>query len=52
MAGGTFTVSTLGMFGVDSFTPILNPPEVGILGVNRFATTCAGRASVPSGRRR
>ena len=35
MAGGTFTVSTLGMFGVDSFTPILNPPEVGILGVNR-----------------
>ena len=36
MAGGTFTVSTLGMFGVDSFTPILNPPEVGILGVNRL----------------
>ncbi len=36
MAGGTFTVSTLGMFGVDAFTPILNPPEVGILGVNRL----------------
>ena len=36
MAGGTFTVSTLGMFGVDSFTPILNPPESGILGVNRL----------------
>ncbi len=36
MAGGTFTVSTLGMFGVESFTPILNPPEVGILGVNRL----------------
>ena len=36
MAGGTFTVSTLGMFGVDSFTPILNSPEVGILGVNRL----------------
>ena len=37
MHGGTFTVSTLGMFGVDSFTPILNPPQTGILGVNRIA---------------
>jgi pyruvate dehydrogenase E2 component (dihydrolipoamide acetyltransferase) len=36
MHGGTFTVSTLGMFGVDSFTPILNPPQSGILGVNRI----------------
>lgn len=35
-AGGTFTVSTLGMYGVDSFTPILNEPQVGILGVNRI----------------
>jgi pyruvate dehydrogenase E2 component (dihydrolipoamide acetyltransferase) len=35
-AGGTFSVSTLGMFGVDSFTPILNPPQTGILGVNRI----------------
>jgi pyruvate dehydrogenase E2 component (dihydrolipoamide acetyltransferase) len=33
---GTFTVTNLGMFGVDSFTPILNPPEVGILGVGRW----------------
>lgn len=37
MHGGTFTVSTLGMFGVDSFTPILNPPQTGIIGVNRIA---------------
>ena len=37
MQGGTFTVSSLGMFGVDSFTPILNPPQSGILGVNRIA---------------
>ena len=36
MAGGTFTVSALGMFGVDSFTPILNSPQAGILGVNRI----------------
>lgn len=35
-AGGTFTVSALGMFGVDSFTPILNDPQAGILGVNRI----------------
>jgi len=35
-AGGTFTVSALGMFGVDSFTPIINEPQVGIMGVNRL----------------
>jgi pyruvate dehydrogenase E2 component (dihydrolipoamide acetyltransferase) len=34
--GGTFTVSNLGMFGVDSFTPIINPPESAILGVGRI----------------
>jgi pyruvate dehydrogenase E2 component (dihydrolipoamide acetyltransferase) len=33
MTGGTFTVSNLGMFGIRSFTPIINPPEAGILGV-------------------
>ncbi len=33
VSGGTFTVSSLGMYGVDSFTPILNPPQTGILGV-------------------
>ncbi|MGI9322798.1 MAG: 2-oxo acid dehydrogenase subunit E2, partial [Pseudomonadales bacterium] len=35
-AGGTFTVSALGMYGVDAFTPILNQPQSGILGVNRI----------------
>jgi pyruvate dehydrogenase E2 component (dihydrolipoamide acetyltransferase) len=35
-AGGTFTISALGMFGVDSFTPIINQPQSGILGVNRI----------------
>ncbi len=34
--GGTFTVSALGMMGVDSFTPIINSPQAGILGVNRI----------------
>ena len=36
MAGGTFTVTALGMYGVDAFTPILNAPQSGILGVNRI----------------
>ena len=35
LSGGTFTVSNLGVFGSDSFTPIINPPEIAILGVNR-----------------
>ena len=33
LGGATFTVSNLGVFGIESFTPVLNPPEVGILGV-------------------
>ena len=44
LRGGTFTVSNLGPLGVDSFTPIINPPEVAILGVGRTR----GRA-VPDG---
>ena len=34
LTGGTFTVSNLGGLGVESFTPLLNPPQVAILGVN------------------
>ncbi len=33
---GTFTVTNLGAFGVDGFTPVLNPPETAILGVGRI----------------
>jgi len=33
VSGGTFTVSNLGMFGVDSFSPIINPPQAAILAV-------------------
>lgn len=33
MAGGTFTLSNLGMYGVEQFTAIINPPQTGILGV-------------------
>jgi pyruvate dehydrogenase E2 component (dihydrolipoamide acetyltransferase) len=32
----TFSVSNLGMFGIDAFTPIVNPPEVAILGIGRI----------------
>lgn len=34
MSGGTFTVTNLGMYGITSFTPLVNPPEGAILGVN------------------
>jgi pyruvate dehydrogenase E2 component (dihydrolipoamide acetyltransferase) len=37
MAGGTFTISSLGGLGGTSFTPIVNAPEVAILGVTRSA---------------
>ncbi|NOT54746.1 MAG: 2-oxo acid dehydrogenase subunit E2 [Deltaproteobacteria bacterium] len=36
VSGGTFTVSNLGMYGVDGFTPIINSPQTGILGVGRI----------------
>jgi pyruvate dehydrogenase E2 component (dihydrolipoamide acetyltransferase) len=35
--GSTFTISNLGMFGVETFTPIINPPETAILGVGKVA---------------
>ncbi len=31
--GGTFTISNLGMYKIESFLPIINPPEAGILGI-------------------
>jgi pyruvate dehydrogenase E2 component (dihydrolipoamide acetyltransferase) len=33
LSGGTFTVTNLGALGIESFTPVLNTPETGILGV-------------------
>jgi pyruvate dehydrogenase E2 component (dihydrolipoamide acetyltransferase) len=35
--GGTFSVSNLGMFDIDEFTAIINPPECGIIAVGRIA---------------
>ena len=37
MLDATFTVTNLGMFGVDSFTPIINLPQCASLGVGRIA---------------
>lgn len=36
LAGGSFTVSNLGASGIESFTPVINPPQTGILGVDTF----------------
>ncbi len=38
-SGGTFTVSNLGMFDVDSFTAVINPPESAILAVGSITPT-------------
>ena len=43
--GGTFTITNLGMYGIDSFTPIINQPEVAILGL----TTMEDKAVVRNG---
>ena len=40
-SGATFTVSNLGMFGIDEFTAIVNPPQVGILAVGSMTDTPA-----------
>jgi len=48
-SGGTFTITNLGQFGVDSFDPIINPPQVAILGVGRIqerVVAVAGAATV------
>ena len=37
LQGGTFTITNLGAFGVEAFTPIINPPECAILGIGRIA---------------
>jgi len=52
VTGAVFTVTNLGMYGVDAFTPIINPPEVAILGVGRITDELAlvnGQAAARSG---
>jgi pyruvate dehydrogenase E2 component (dihydrolipoamide acetyltransferase) len=47
MEGGTFSVTALGMFGVDAFTPVINPPNSGILGVGRIRDDVAWDEDTP-----
>lgn len=42
--GGTFTITSLGMYDVDFFTPIINYPQVGILGIGRIKQTLSMQA--------
>ncbi len=41
LEGATFSVTALGMFGVDMFTPVINPPNTAILGVGRLRSETA-----------
>jgi pyruvate dehydrogenase E2 component (dihydrolipoamide acetyltransferase) len=41
LTGSTFTLTNLGMFGVDAFTPIINPPEGAVLGIGRLIRKAA-----------
>jgi len=36
VSDGTFTITNLGMYDIDTFTPLINPPECAILGVGRI----------------
>lgn len=38
LRGGTFTITNLGTMGIESFTPVINPPQTAILGVNTLET--------------
>jgi pyruvate dehydrogenase E2 component (dihydrolipoamide acetyltransferase) len=45
--GGGFTISNLGMFGVDAFSAIVNPPQAAILAVGRIADRVVARLGQP-----
>ena len=47
LEGGTFTVSTLGSFGIDFFTPVITPGQVAILGVGRLRDSVRWEAETP-----
>jgi pyruvate dehydrogenase E2 component (dihydrolipoamide acetyltransferase) len=44
LSGGTFTVSNLGMFDIESFTAVINPPQAGILAVGAIKERAVVRA--------
>lgn len=46
ISGSTFTITNLGMMGIENFSPIINQPEVAILGINKIIDTpvvCGGQ---------
>jgi pyruvate/2-oxoglutarate dehydrogenase complex dihydrolipoamide acyltransferase (E2) component len=47
LEGGTFTVSTLGSFGIDFFTPVITPGQVAILGVGRLRDSVRWDGTTP-----
>jgi pyruvate dehydrogenase E2 component (dihydrolipoamide acetyltransferase) len=48
LSGGTFTLSNLGMYGVDAFSAIVNPPQAAILAVGRIADRVVPLAGQPA----
>lgn len=48
ITGGTFTITNLGMFGVDAFTAIITPPQVAILAVGRLADRVVALNGTPA----
>ena len=48
ITGGTFTISNLGMFGVDRFDAIINPPQVAILAVGAATDRVVARNGQPA----
>ena len=48
LGGSTFSLTTLGAYDIDAFTPILNPPEVAILGIGRIRQAVVPRNGQPS----
>ncbi len=48
LTGSTFSLTTLGVYEIDAFTPILNPPEVGILGIGRIREAIVPRDGLPA----
>jgi pyruvate dehydrogenase E2 component (dihydrolipoamide acetyltransferase) len=52
VTGGTFSITSLGMYGIDGFTPIINSPQAAILGVGRIRPAVALEGERPVERQR
>jgi pyruvate dehydrogenase E2 component (dihydrolipoamide acetyltransferase) len=50
--GGTFSISNLGMFGIDQFTAVINPPEAGIIAVGAITSQPVAHEGAVTVRRR